>query len=306
MFATMQKGLLKSVLAAAMMVVAMGAAQAAVTVKHAKGELTLKETPKKVIVFDLAILDTMKVLGVKASGVPELKYPANLSEYTQVTKIGTLFEPDYEKIMAAKPDLIIISGRAAPKYDQLSKIAPTLDLTVDTTKLLDSVRSNTLTLGQVFDKEAQAKAALADLDKSIADLKAKASKAGSGMFVMAVGNKISAYGPGSRFGVIHDEFGVKPAVADLKVSNHGQAASFEYLYKANPQWLFVIDRDTAIGTAKRSPQQALDNELMRKTDAWKNNRIVYLDSSNWYVLGNAGLTALKENIAQLDKVFSAK
>lgn len=299
----------KVVLAAAMFCASsLAFAQATVKIKHAAGETTVPVNPKKVVVFDLASLDTMKVLGEKATAVPAIKYPAGLAEYAAKTypKVGTVFEPDYEAVFGMSPDLIIIGGRSGPKYAELSKIAPTIDLTVDPKHLIDSVKRNTRILGDIYNKKDQANAAVSELDASIKALQAKAAKAGPGLIILTVGNKMSAYGPNSRFGVIHDEFGIKPAVTTLETANHGQSVSFEFIHKTDPQWLFVIDRDTAIGRAERSAQQALDNELIKKTTAYKKNQIVYLDSANWYLLGSAGLTALNSNIAQISKALDGK
>src|SRR5690606_33632697 len=72
-------------------------AAAPVTVKHASGETTLKDTPKKLVVFDLASLDNLDALGVPVAGVPSGVKPAWLQQYNddKVTKVGTLFEPNH-------------------------------------------------------------------------------------------------------------------------------------------------------------------------------------------------------------------
>lgn len=60
----------------------------------------------------------------------------------------------------------------------------------------------------------------------------------------------------------------------------------EFILNANPDWLFVLDRDNAIGrTEGQSAQQVLDNPLIHKTKAWQNDRIVYLDSASLYIAG---------------------
>lgn len=60
----------------------------------------------------------------------------------------------------------------------------------------------------------------------------------------------------------------------------------ELLLKLNPDWLFVIDRDSAIGRSEAQPaQQILDNALVRKTSAWKNDQVVYLDPTAVYIAG---------------------
>ncbi|MCG7329320.1 siderophore ABC transporter substrate-binding protein, partial [Achromobacter sp. ACRQX] len=166
------------------------------------------------------------------------------------------------------------------------------------------VRRNTETLAALYGKEGVAKEKLAALDASIASLKGKAANAGTALIVLTTGGKMSAYGPGSRFGVIHDAFGVKPAATGLNVSNHGQAISFEFIAQTDPDWLFVIDRDAAIGREGVSAQRMLDNELVRPTKAWKNQRVVYLNGFNWYLLGSAGLTAMQQNVDQIAAALS--
>lgn len=277
-------------------------------VEHASGATTIAAEPKKTVVFDLASLDTMHALGVEAAAVPTAKYVNQLSAYANksIPKVGSLFEPDYEAINALSPDLIIIGGRSAPKYADLGKLAPTIDMTVDPKDLMGSVKRNTLKLADIFNKQDKAREQLKKLDESVATLNEKAKNAGSGLIILTTGGKISAYGPGSRFGILHDAFGITAAAPNLSTSNHGQAVSFEFVYKTDPHWLFVIDRDGAIGREGVAASQLLDNELIHKTAAWKNKRIVYLNAMDWYLLGSAGLTAMQQNVDQLITALDGK
>ena len=274
-------------------------AQATVPVKHARGQTSVPANPTKTIVMDMAVLDTLHALDVEVAGVPTAaKLPPQLAQYAEprYLKVGSLFEPNYEVIHAAQPQVIIVAGRSAPKYDELSKLAPTIDLTVDPRDLVGSVTRNTETLAAIYGKQAQARQKLDALRASISALQGQAATAGTALVILTTGGKMSAYGPGSRFGVIHDAFGLKPAAKGLNVSNHGQAISFEFIAETNPDWLFVIDRDAAIGREGVSAQRMLDNDLVRATAAWKNKRVVYLNGSNWYLLGSAGLTAMQQNV----------
>lgn len=282
----------------------------AITIKHAQGQTEIAAQPQKTVVFDLASLDILHALGVQPTALADSAagYPDYLSDYAQdaYPKVGTLFEPNYEAIHAIAPDLIVAGGRSNLKYRDLSRLAPTIDLTVDPQDLPGSVARNTRTLASIYGKQDQAEAALGQLNDSIQALHEKASKAGSGLVILTVGGKISAYGPGSRFGIIHDSFGIPPAAPDLATANHGQAVSFEFIHKADPEWLFVIDRDAAIGREGTSARQLLDNELMHKTTAWKKNQIVYLDAMNWYLLGSAGLTSMQRNIEQISQALDGQ
>ncbi|MDT4826470.1 putative ABC transporter solute-binding protein YclQ [Achromobacter agilis] len=284
------------------------AAQTAVTVKHARGETAVPANPSKTVVMDLAVLDTLHALGVDVTGVPSVaKLPPQLAQYgdQRYLKVGTMFEPNYEVIHAAAPQVIFVAGRSAPKYDELAKLAPTVDLTVNAKDLVGSVARNTETLASIYGKQTAAKEKLDALRGSISALNAKAADAGTALIVLTTGGKMSAYGPGSRFGVIHDAFGVKPAATGLSVSNHGQAISFEFIAQTDPDWLLVIDRDAAIGREGVSAQRMLDNELVRQTKAWKNKQVVYLNGYNWYLMGSAGLTAMQQNVDEIARALAA-
>lgn len=286
-----------------------------VQIRHASGTTAVPAAPKRVVVLDAATLDNLSALDVNAAGGPVVGVPTmsttarplprHLARYDSAEKIGTMFEPDYERIHAARPDLIIVGGRSQAKYAQLARIAPTIDLTVERTNLVASAKANVTLLAGLFGKQARARELTARLDASIAALKGRAANAGTGLVVLTTGGKMSAYGPGSRFGVLHDSFGIRPAVARLDTSNHGQAISFEFIRKTNPDWLFVIDRDAAIGREGAAARKFLDNELVRQSNAWKNRRVVYLDGLNWYTLGGAGITAMQENVDQLTHALDA-
>ncbi len=288
--------------------VSLAAASEAITITHAQGQTTFTERPKKVVVFDPAVLDILDALKIEPAAVVDAPLPDHLANYASgaYPKVGTLFEPNYEAVHAIQPDLIIVAGRSAPKRDDLNRLAPTIDLTVDPTDLPGSVVRNTRTLAEIYGKQELAEAILSQLKDSMHTLQDKASHAGNGLIVLTVGGKMTAYGPGSRFGVLHDSFGIEPATGDLATSNHGQAISFEFVHKTDPDWLFVIDRDAAIGREGMSARRLLDNELMHKTTAWQKNQIVYLDAMNWYLLGSAGLTSLQDNIDELSRVLDGQ
>ncbi|MFN7090977.1 MAG: siderophore ABC transporter substrate-binding protein [Allorhizobium sp.] len=282
-------------------------AVAEIIVKHSKGETSLPTTPQKVLVFDMASLDTLTALGVEVDGVPSGAKPDYLSRYASdnVLKIGSLFEPDFEAVSAAQPDLIIVGGRSSAKFADLSKIAPTIDLTVNSERYIESAKENVRTLAEIFGKTDEAEGALQELDASIKTLNEKAASAGKGLLMLTTGGKMSTYGAGSRFGVLFSDYGVQQVDESIKVGLHGQPISFEYILEKNPDWLFVIDRDAAIGREGQAAQALLDNDVVGQTTAWKKGQVVYLDAAGWYLVGG-GLTALQNTVDQLTEAFDAQ
>jgi iron complex transport system substrate-binding protein len=281
-------------------------AAAETVIKHAQGETTLPDRPAKVLTFDLASLDTLDALGVDVAGVPGSNMPEFLAKFRddRYLKIGSLFEPDFEKVHAAKPDLIIVAGRSSSKYADLAKIAPTIDLTIAPTNFVGGTKQNIETLGRIFGKETEAAALVSDIDSSIAKAREEAANAGGTLMLMVNGGKLTAYGKGSRFGWIHDAFGLKPAVENIKAANHGEAVSFEFLLKANPDFLLVLDRDAAIGQSGTAARQVLDNELVAATNAAKTGRILYVEPARWYIVGG-GARSLKATADEISSALSA-
>ncbi len=275
-------------------------------VKHAQGEVTLTGTPKRIVVLDFSSLETLDAIGVDVVGVVGALMPAHLAKYTSdaYIKSGTLFEPDYEAISAARPDLIIVSARSSPKLRELSKIAPTIDLSTDEADYVGSAIRNAQLLGRIFGKEAAVEALVSKLEDSITAVRATTASAGRGLIILTTGGKISAYGPMSRFGAIHRDFGVPPAVDSLDTAIHGQSVSFEFIMKSNPDWIFVLDRDSAIGARGQPAAQLLNNPLVARTTAWQKQHVVYLDPVRWYLVAG-GLPSLQANVDHLAAAYSA-
>lgn len=273
-----------------------------VTVNHELGETKVKKNPEKVVVFDFGSLDTLDKLGVEATGLPKENIPKYLSKYEEdkYENTGSLKEPDFEKVNELSPDLIIISGRQAELYDQFAEIAPTIYLGVDPADYMNSFKNNATTIGEIFGKEEEVKTELAKVEEEIGQLKEQASKEDKkALVVLANDGKVSAYGPGSRFGLIHDVFGVQPADENIEVSTHGQSISFEYIVEKNPDYLFVVDRGAVVAEGGgSSAKQVIENDLVKNTNAYKNDNIVYLDPGYWYLSGG-GLQSVSEMVKEV-------
>lgn len=274
---------------------------ATVSVEHKLGTVEVKQNPERVVVFDFGALDTLEALGVDVVGLPKANIPAYLSKYKddKYGNMGGLKEPNFEAIHAAKPDLIIISDRQAKLFDQLNEIAPTVYTNVDYSDYMASLEKNVKTLAGLFGKEAKAEEALAALKADIAAVNEKTGAMDEkGLIVLVNDGKISAYGSKSRFGFIHDVLGMKQADENISVSTHGQSVAFEYIVKTNPDYIFVIDRSAVVGNSETAAKQVIENELVQKTNAFKNSHIVYLDPNVWYLSGG-GLGSAQEMVNEV-------
>ncbi len=255
-----------------------------VAIATARGEVTLPAKPAKVVVYDIAAIDTLLSLGVPLAGVPDNLYISDLDAGGAPT-VGTLFEPDLEALAGIAPDLVIVGGRSVTQFDAVSQVGPAIDMTIGTDLIADA-ESRVAAYGTLFDKMTEADALKAGLDARLADLKAAAEGKGTALIVMTNGTKMAAYGPGSRFGWLHEQTGMAPAIADLDAAeNHGNVLTHEAIAQANPDWLFVLDRGAAVGEEGASAEQTLKTPLVEGTNAWKNGHVVYLPAAELYIGG---------------------
>lgn len=270
------------------------------TIKHQYGEAVVKKSPEKVVVFDFGMLDTLDELGVEVAGIPQAIVPDYLKKYAgkEYTNVGSLKEPDFEAIHEMKPDVIFISGRQAELYDQFAEIAPTVFVGMDYADYMGSFEKNIKLVGEIFEKEDVIADKLKEINTSIEEINKEATTSDKkALLVLANEGKVSAYGAGSRYGFLHDVFGFKAADEKIEVSQHGQSITFDYILEKNPDILFVIDRTAAVG-GEVGAKETIENELVKKTNAFKEGKVVYLDGVNWYLSGG-GLQSLNSMIGEV-------
>ncbi|SFA91379.1 iron complex transport system substrate-binding protein [Poseidonocella pacifica] len=283
---------------------AVSAVAETLTLETATGPREIEAGPERVVVFDPAAIDTLEALGVPIVGVPSpiyLDYLADVAEEAEV--VGTMFEPDYETLAALQPDLIVAGSRSSAQVDALSRVAPTIDMTLWGEDLLGEARARTETYAAIFSREAEADALLADFEAKIEDAKSAVAGKGNALILLTNSGKISAYGIESRFGWIHTALDLPQAVENVSDETHGEAISFEFIAQANPDWLIVVDRGAAIGASGDSAAATLDNPLVAGTTAAQKGQIIYLDAGPIYIAGG-GMQSMAGTLDEIITAFS--
>ena len=281
------------------------AVAAPVSLESPVGKITVQDNVNKIAVLDFAALDTLNTLegGNKVIGLPlAATLPAQLSSFKndKMIDFGTVKEVNLEKLASAKPQLVIIGGRLAQQGKTISQIAPTYQYSLDLDNYWASFRQQTMNIAQLTGKTQLAEQQISALESKISQT-AQKTKGKTALIIMVNNGKMAAFGSKSRFGIIHDSLGFTPIDESIKVGTHGQGISHEFIAEKNPDYLFVIDRAAAVSNKTGQAQQTLDNEIIKKSKAFKNGTIVYLNARNWYLM-NGGLTAMGEMI---DEVASA-
>ncbi|WP_219225294.1 siderophore ABC transporter substrate-binding protein [Pedobacter antarcticus] len=272
-----------------------------IAVKHKLGKTEVPVSPKKILVFDMGTLETLSDLGISVAGIPKDFVPAHLKEYKadpNVKDVGSILQPNLEKVSAMNPDLVIISSLHANDYEQLSKIAPTISLGVESDHYKSSVIKNLNTIGEVFDIKEKTNQKVADIENKIEEAaKVIAASPKKIMVLLYNAGSFSSFGSKSRYSFVFSDLKAKTA-DDSKVSDiHGTVVSSEYISHVNPDILYIIDRNLIMEGHKLNKSE-VENALVQKTDAFKNKRIYYLDPNIWYLSGG-GTYSIKHMITDV-------
>lgn len=278
----------------------------AVEVTHKLGTTALEKTPERVVVLDFGALDVLDALEVNVVGLPKSgKLPEYLSKYSadEYGNVGTVKEPDLEAINELKPDLIVMAGRMEEYYDELNGIAPTVYVESIAGEYMESFKTNLKMFGTIFNKEKSTEKIVDEVSKKVEEANKVITESGKNASIINLsGRKITAFSKVSRYSFLFNELGFKQADETLADSTHGQEVSFEYLVEKNPDYLFVVDRNSITGTETgQSTKEVIENELVKQTNAYKNGNIVYLDSVNWYTVSGG----YQSTLGMADEILNA-
>lgn len=287
-----------------------------ITVTDAKGEPKEVEFPvniERVVVLNWQTVDFLDAVGMgdKIVGCLEdsQSTPEHLKKYAagdSIKSVGGMKDPDMEAIMSLEPDAIFISDRTQSMYDEFSKIAPTMAAYVDYSDgFMKGYKALASTHAKIFGVDDKVNEIIEGYDERIAAI-AEFSKDQTALLGIFAGG-INTLGNTGRASIVVNEMGFENLAGNEDV-NHGNISSYEAWLKLDPEWMFVLDKDTAVGTEAVSAKEQLEvnNPVIAQTKSYKNGRIVYLEpGATWYV-ADGGITSLDQMISCIEKGIGIK
>ncbi|TQF73299.1 iron-siderophore ABC transporter substrate-binding protein [Rhodococcus spelaei] len=253
---------------------------------HAAGETEVPADPQRIVVLDTDKLDTVCALGLQDRLVgaavtgavgSQPKYLG--AKIAGVEPVGTLQQPDIEKIATLHPDLILGSKFRTPElYQQLSAIAPT----TFTEKVGTTWKENMVLDGTALGRGASARQSL-DAYKSEATETGKSlnSSETQASVVRFMPGVIRIYGPDSFSGQVLTDAGVqRPPFQRLEGAKDRRFAeiSEEELSKAEGDVIYVsFYGDEAQGQGVK----VMDGGLWQGLGAVKDKRVFKVDDEIW-------------------------
>lgn len=292
-------------------------ASTSVTIEDNNGSHTISTPAKSVVATDNRTFETLAAWDIKLAAGAVALMPAT-SPYktdTSIIDLGTHNEPDLEAIVAVDPDVIVNGQRFTQFQDDFTKLAPNatvLSLDPREGEPFDAeLKRQTTVLGEVFGKQAEAKAINDDFDAAVARVKAAYNKEDTVMGLIASGGKINYAAPvtGRTLGPLFDFLELTPALeVDKSSTDHkGDDISVEAIAESNPDWMLVMDRDAAISAKNADYKPA--NEVLQSSAALKNvtaskdGNIVFMPADTYT---NEGIQTYTEFLNSFADALEAK
>ncbi len=274
------------------------------TVTHALGTTEIVGEPERVVVLDTGELDAVVALGIIPVGAVRTDVSSELPGYLQdagadpaeIAEVGTINEPDLERIAALEPDLILSNAvRHREIYDQLSAIAPTV-LAED---VGDTWKENLLLDAEALGRRADAEELLAELEARAAEVGAQfgdpsALEVSVVRFVGA--GSVRLYGEGSFIGTV---------LADAGFARPEVQRTPETFVEVGPEEIGQADGDllfsAAYGDEGQSDLSGLTTGgLWQSLPAVQQGRSHAVDDDRWFLaIGPLGAGLVLDDLEEV-------
>ncbi|MQA86696.1 MAG: ABC transporter substrate-binding protein [Streptosporangiales bacterium] len=268
------------------------AGQQARTVRHAMGTTEIIGRPGRVVVLDTGELDSAIALGVKPVGaveaVPGAGFPDYLAEQTRgVQIVGSIEQPNLEKIAALQPDLILSSKlRHEAIYDQLSQIAPT----VFTEEVGVTWKANFRLHAEALGRSEQAQRLMKEYEQKVAAFREAMGERLDGTtvsVVRSVGSEVRIYMRASFIGTILEDAGLsRPKPQDKDVFS--ETATRERIRDLDGQVMVLAK----YGDDHQLLEQLMGSPLWSRLRVVRDDRVYEVSDDLWF-LGIGNLAARK-------------
>jgi len=254
------------------------------------------EPPKRCATIVPSVTQNLFAIGAGENLIANSRFCDFPEEAKSKIKIGGFIDPDYEKILELKPDVVIVpftkEGRVERRLEKLGVKCFVLH-----GEGVEFISADIRMLGRLMKKEARADAIAGELDALVAQKFAAGKNrraifmfgkmaAGKGSFVgdivRACGLQNCADSIGAAWAEVSREFvlSARPEIIFAEVVNDAARAEAEHFYKTDPIWrttpaaknsaIFFVPRNLVIvPSARIALALKLMRECVEKYDAKK-------------------------------------
>ncbi|WP_017972950.1 ABC transporter substrate-binding protein [Actinopolyspora halophila] len=284
------------------------------TVEHAMGTTDITGTPKRVVALDASFTSAVMALDTDVVGYTTFGGRKELPEYLgedrrehgdRASRVGSLSEPDLEKVVATDPDLILSAKvRHEKLYGQLSEITPT----VFSRTTGGTWKQNLLLTGRALGKEKLARRRLDAYEqraKTVGDnIRAEVGHNPTISIVRFAGEPtVRLYSAESFPGIVQDDTGLTRPRGQPTGDGIAVNLSQERIPELDAEHIFLSVYPDQAGDAAESRKKFTSSPLWSKLTG----RVHEVDDLTWMTsVGLHGAHAILDDLAEAFGVDRAR
>ncbi|PPA93854.1 ABC transporter substrate-binding protein [Brevibacillus laterosporus] len=247
------------------------------TIEYLGEKYTVLQKVEKIVITgameameDAVVLDVHPVGAISIGG----KFPEMFASVTGKSEsIGEKQEPNFEKILLLKPDVILGSSKFQKEaVEKLQKIAPTILVS----HIATDWESNLKLMAELTGKQAEADKILSQYETDTQAVKALLKEKLQGKKVAAVrirGSQVFVYPKDVYFNpVLYDEIGLE-VPQQISMAKTQEAISIEQLAEMNPDYLFVQFSTSETQDAKYAFEDLKKNPVIQNLNPFKQDHV---------------------------------
>ncbi|MFQ4142475.1 iron-siderophore ABC transporter substrate-binding protein [Chlorogloeopsis sp. ULAP02] len=271
-------------------------------VQHMMGKTCIPRNPQRVVTLWMGTFRSALALDIKpitTAWYAGDSFPEHLQGKTDgVENIG--FQPNLEKILLLKPDLILSTTRFKNIYKQLSDIAPTVVL--DNPSPPPPWQKHLEDVAQILNKEQESKQLIKDYWQRIEQLKQalgvgaaspKENRRNQLQVSVATVDQtygIYTYGTKHPTGKVLNDIGLQRPISQNGDFFTKDNISYENLSDIDGDVLFLSYRGGK--AAKEALEKLQQNPLWQKLNVVQKNQVYLVDSDHWYAFDVLAMNAV--------------
>jgi iron complex transport system substrate-binding protein len=254
-------------------------------VRHAAGETRIPAEPQRVVSLFNHLTEGLLALEIQPVGAVTLEgsFVAYLAPMLEGTEpVGTIPEPNLEAILALEPDLILGGPFHLERYEQLSRIAPTVLIPDD----IFNARQTLVDLGAILGASERAEARIVRFGEKLAEARAQLQRVAPEAIAAFIRAELQGFrlsGRSSSAGkILHEELGfsVDPLVADNPTGHEYLSLEVVPELRADYVFLMVDDEERA--------KEFMTSPLTQNIPAVAQGHVFTVERSLW-LLGHSGV-----------------
>jgi iron complex transport system substrate-binding protein len=231
-------------------------------------EITIKEYPKRIISLAPSSTEILFEIGAGDRLIGVTDYCNYPKEALTKEKVGGFSNPNIEKIISLKPDLIVLY-KSFPKevFNQLEKSLPNTSFIVLDPKTYEDVMKNIILLGKAVGKENEARKVYNNMLNGWLEIQKKVTsiKKSPKVLFLIWNDPFISVSPSTFLGDLLKKLKAKNIVENNEPEY--PVLSLEYIVSKNPD-IIIIGEMSGI-----SKDSIINHPILKNTNAVKNNKV---------------------------------